>query len=117
MINSLPILVASENEDFRSFLRSLLEKNGLFHIFEAESQPEIEDFFRSKREKAFTLVHHTLLSSAVIEKLRGKSEFIVIAPKEDPSMTVWTAQLGVEHFLSFPFSSRRLMEKMSSVLH
>lgn len=117
MINSLPILVASENQDFRSFLRSQLEKNGFFHIFEAESATQVEDFLGAQKEKSFTLLHHTLMSRAIIDSLHKRNEFIVIAPKESEELTVWTAQLGVEHFMSFPFSSKRLMDKMSEILH
>lgn len=117
MINSLPILVASENEDFRSFLRSQFEKNGFFHIFEAHSSQEVEEFLKGQKEKSFTLLHHTLMSRAIIDSLHERKEFIVIAPKENQELTVWTAQLGVEHFMSFPFSAKRLMSKMSEILY
>jgi DNA-binding response OmpR family regulator len=117
MINSLPILVASENADFRSFLRLQLEKNGFFHIFEAESASQVEEFLGTQNEKSFALLHHSLMEKRIIDAFQRRKEFIVIAPKENESLTVWTAQLGVDHFMSFPFSSERLMAKMKEILH
>ncbi len=117
MINSLPILVASENEDFRSFLRSQLEKNGFFHIFEAETSSQVEEFLNVQKEKSFTLLHHTLMNRSIVDNLYERKEFIIIAPKDNDDLTIWSAQLGVKHFMSFPFSSTRLMDKMNEILH
>lgn len=112
----MPVLVASQNEDFRHLLREMLEKSGFFHILEASSESEITSFFKNHQEYSFSLIHQSVMNPALVQLLKKSKKFLVIAQSENESLLNWTAQLGVDRFLSFPFSSTRLLEKINRIL-
>ena len=116
MKHSLPVLLASSNEDLRHLLHEMLGKHGFFHVLESGAEEETLHFFEATGEDSFALVHESLLTDAILAELRGKKNFLVLVGPDHKQLVPWTAQLGLEHFLSFPFSSRVLFEKISALL-
>lgn len=115
MKHSLPVLIASHNEEFRALLREMLEKSGFFHILEAASDEEVENFFANHSSASLSLIHESVLSAKSIRLLSQKEHYLILARPENENIVSWTAQLGVEHFLSFPFSSERLVTKINRI--
>jgi len=107
---SQPILLCHQNEDFRSLIRDMLTKNGFFHVVEANSPSEM-----SEKELS---THFLVLEgkSLVTSMLSDKKNFLIIAQSEDPKTLTQVAVLGPEHFLSFPFSSQRLIGRILKLL-
>lgn len=116
MRHSLPILLCSSNEDFRSLIREMLGKNGFFHVLEAGNSDEAKELMKGQGQNALTIIQIELLDEEVSRALRKHGQFIVLSQSESEESIVKAAVLGVEHFLSFPFSSRRLMEKIEKIL-
>jgi DNA-binding NtrC family response regulator len=116
MKHSLPVLVASPNEDLRLLLQDMLGKHGFFHVLEASTTAEAMHFFESHSEKTLAIIHHGVMNTALLNLLRGKKNFLVIAQSENENLVNWTAQLGVSHFVSFPFSSKSLLSKINEIL-
>lgn len=115
MQHSLPILLCSSNEDYRSLIREMLGKNGFFHILEAGNQDEVGDLLKGQGQKALTIIQIDLLNEEISRLLKKSGQFIVLSQSETEESIVKAAVLGVEHFLSFPFSARHLMQKIESL--
>ena len=116
MQHSLPILLCSSNEDYRALIREMLAKNGFFHVLEAGNNPEARELLRSQSEKSLTIIQSDLLDDEVTRVLRKSGQFIVLSQTDSDESILKAAVLGVEHFLSFPFSSRHLMEKIDQLI-
>jgi DNA-binding response OmpR family regulator len=116
MRHSLPILLCSSNEDFRSLVREMLGKNGFFHVLEAGNREETKDLIRSQGQTALTIIQIDLLNEDVSQNLKKNGQFIVLSQSVTEENIVKAAILGVDHFLSFPFSSRHLMEKIEKII-
>lgn len=115
MQHSLPILLCSSNEDFRSLVREMLGKNGFFHVLEAGNQNEAKDLLKGQGENSLTIIQIELLDEELSKLLKKNKKFIVLSQSESEDNIVKAAVLGVEHFLSFPFSSRILLEKIEKI--
>lgn len=115
MQHSLPILLCSSNEDYRSLIREMLGKNGFFHVLEAGNQEEVQELLKGQVQKALTIIQIELLNENISRTLKKTGRFIVLSQSETEENIVKAAVLGVEHFLSFPFSSRHLMQKIESL--
>jgi DNA-binding NtrC family response regulator len=115
MNQATPILICNANEDFRSYLREMLSKHGFFHVLEASTAEEALSLFSS--EKGFyALVNPSILTQDVMGQLiQLKNRYLVIAQSDKEETFNLSVKLGVENFLSFPFSSRKLVEKMTRV--
>lgn len=116
MRHSLPILLCSNNEDYRSLLREMLGKNGFFHVLEAGNTNEAKDLMKGQGQNALTIIQIDLLDNEISKSLRKNGQFIVLSQSDSEENIVKSAILGVEHFLSFPFSSRHLLEKIDSLI-
>lgn len=116
MRHSLPIFLCSSNEDFRALIREMLGKNGFFHILEAGSIHETQDLLKVHTENALTIIQGDLLNDEITKRLKKNGQFIVLSQTDNDESILKAAVLGVEHFLSFPFSSRHLMEKIDQLI-
>lgn len=110
-----PILICDENEEFRILIRDMLTKNGFFHVLEAASASEAKNYLEDKKEY-FLLVHAKALSSDLLNSLSQRKSFIVFSHVEDERTVTLSARLGVEHFMSYPFHSKKLLEKIKRLL-
>lgn len=116
MRHSLPILLCSKNEDFRSLIREMLGKSGYFHVLEAGNKEETHELLKGHAQSSLTIIQYDFLSDDIEGMLKKNGQFIVLSQSESEDAIVKTAILGVEHFLSFPFSSRHLMEKIEQLI-
>jgi response regulator RpfG family c-di-GMP phosphodiesterase len=94
----------------------MLGKNGFFHILEAGNTSEIKELSRGQTKNTLTIVQYDLLDEEISKSLKKSGRFIVLSQSDTDDSIVKAAILGVEHFLSFPFSSRHLMEKIEKIL-
>ena len=116
MRHSLPILLCSKNEDYRLLVREMLGKNGFFHVLESGDRNETKDLMKGQGQGALTIIQIDLLDEEISSSLRKNGLFIVLSQSDTEESIVKSAILGVEHFLSFPFSSRHLLEKIDSLI-
>lgn len=116
MRHSLPIFLCSSNEDFRSLIREMLGKNGFFHVLEAGNSEETSELLKEHAESGLTIIQGNLLNEEVTNRLKKNRQFIVLSQTDTDESIMKAALLGVEHFLSFPFSSRHLMEKIDQLI-
>lgn len=116
MRHSLPIILCSSNEDFRSLIREMLGKNGFFHVLEAGNSPESRELVLGHSENALIIVHSELVDEEMTRALKKTRQFIIISQTDTDESIMRAALLGIEHVLSFPFSSRHLMEKIDQLI-
>lgn len=116
MQNSFPILIGDQNEDFRSLLREMLGKSGFFHVLEASSTEELSALLQSNPDSALTITQLPLLDAEIERLLLRRGRFIILSRSETSESVLKAAILGVEHFLSFPFSSQRLLQKIEKII-
>ena len=112
MNTSQPLVVCDSRDEFRSLLREMLSSQGFFHIIELTSSNEILAFLSSRKPTAFTLIQRELLTPEILEHLREKESFLVLAQSDMKETIDLIPQVGLRHFLNFPFSSRSLLERM-----
>lgn len=112
---SNPILICDENEEFRILIRDMLTKNGFFHVLEASNTQEAIQILREKND-FFVLIEAKALTSDISPMLEAQKNFIVFAESQDPKTLTLSARLGVNHIMSYPFHSRKLMDKINSLL-
>lgn len=93
----------------------MLGKNGFFHVLEAGNQNETKDLLKGQGQNALTIIQIELLDEEISKSLRTNKQFIVLSQSESDENIVKAAILGVEHFLSFPFSSRLLLDKIEKI--
>lgn len=110
-----PILICDENEGFRDLIREMLTKNGFFHIVEASNSEETLKHLQDKKEY-FVIIHSSLLNNELSKLMGSHKDFLVLANNMQESTVMLAATLGVDHILSFPIHSKKLMEKMESLL-
>jgi response regulator RpfG family c-di-GMP phosphodiesterase len=111
-----PIYICSFSQDFRSLIREMLTKHGFFHFVEISSASELMALGQKEKKDSFIILQKHLLNRAVQEWIHKKKNFIIIAQPEEDDILQVTSALGVERFLSFPFSSQVLLEKISQFL-
>ncbi len=110
-----PILICDENEEFRVLIRDMLTKNGFFHILEAINANEAVEILRDKKGY-FVLIEAKEFNSEIADSLENQKNFIVFADNTEPSTLILSARLGVNHVMSYPFQSRKLIDKINSML-
>ncbi len=93
----------------------MLGKNGFFHVLEAGNRDETKDLLKGQGQNALTIIQIELLDDDVSSSLKKNRQFIVLSQSETDENIVKAAILGVDHFLSFPFSSRHLMDKIEKI--
>lgn len=94
----------------------MLGKNGFFHVLEAGDKNEAKDLLKGQRQNALTIIQIDLLDEEISNSLKKNRQFIILSQSDSEENIVKSAILGVEHFLSFPFSSRHLLEKIDSLI-
>lgn len=112
---SNPILICDENEEFRILIRDMLTKNGFFHVLEAVNDTEALAVLKDQKG-FFVIVESKFITSSLSAALKNQKNFIVFADKNNVDSVILAAKLGVEHVMSFPFHSKKLIEKINSLL-
>lgn len=111
---SKPILICDKNDEFRSMLKDMLTKNGFFHLIEALSTKEALEILRGKNE-VFTLITAKDITSEIVDFFKGTNSYLIFTDSSDPSTVTLAAKLGVNHMMSYPFHSQKLIDKMNSL--
>lgn len=114
MKHSLPLVICDENEAARLLLKSMLTKHGFFHLIEAQNQEELLPWLNDDQ---FILIHKRLVNDELRNKLSLRKNFLIIAQADDPQTVDLAAFFGVKHFISFPYSSKGLVEKINSLMN
>lgn len=93
----------------------MLTKNGFFHVLEAINAQEAIELLKDKKGY-FVLIESKALTKEVSETLQKQKNFVVLADNSDEKTVLLSAQLGIEHVMSYPVHSRKLIEKINSLL-
>ena len=109
---SNPILICDENEEFRVLIRDMLTKNGFFHVVEASTLNEALDFLRVKNDY-FVLVHAEMMSPELSSSLKNQKDFVIFADNTNAETALLAARVGVNHIMSYPFHSRKLIQRLA----
>jgi DNA-binding NarL/FixJ family response regulator len=110
-----PILICDENDEFRILIRDMLTKNGFFHVLEAANAQEAIDTLKDKKGY-FILIESKELTNEMSQTIEKQKNFIVFAENSDPKTISLAARLGVNHIMSYPFHSRKLIDKINSLI-
>lgn len=109
-----PILICDENEEFRILIRDMLTKNGFFHILESANASEALEIMKDRKDYLL-LLEAKILNETLISAVANKKNFIIFADQNDNSTLKLAGRLGVEHLMSYPVHSRKLLDKISSL--
>lgn len=109
------MLICDQNEEFRGLIREMLTKNGFFHIVEASTQEEAQAFLREKKDY-FLLIHTSLLKGDFAQEIAAHSHYLAFGDEESTSEVIMATTLGVDHVMTFPLHSRKLLKKIESFL-
>lgn len=112
---SNPILICDENEEFRILIRDMLTKNGFFHVLEAVNANEATEILKNKND-FFVIIEAKALGHEMNSLLQKQKNFIVFAENSQPETVLLSAKLGVNHVMSYPFHSRKLIDKINSLI-
>lgn len=112
---SNPIMICDETEDVRVLIRDMLTKNGFFHLIEASNTDEAIGILRGKKDY-LVLVQAGMLSGELTTLLQEQKNFIIFADNKNAETPLLAAKLGIHHIMSYPFHSRKLMDKINSLL-
>jgi DNA-binding NtrC family response regulator len=109
---SIPILICDQNEEIRTLLKNMLTKYGYFHLHEAQNSEEVID---NINESHFVIIHKSLINPEIKEILLRRNKFLITSPTLDEETIHLSAIFGVQNIISFPYSSKSLFEKISSL--
>ncbi|HXH74436.1 MAG TPA: hypothetical protein VNJ08_05700 [Bacteriovoracaceae bacterium] len=93
----------------------MLTKHGFFHVLEASSAAELMDLMAKEKKSHFILIQGNLINEGMITVLLNKNDFIILAQPEDETALSLAARFGVKRFMSFPFSSQNLLDKIQQI--
>ena len=110
---SVPIIICDENDDIRLILKEMLTKHGYFHIVEAHSSQEMLQLISDEQ---FVLIHKNLMNDQIKKILSQRNNFLIIAQQDSTEMLNLAAHFGVNHLISFPYTSKALVEKINMLL-
>jgi CheY-like chemotaxis protein len=108
-----PIIICDENEDIRLLLTEMLTKHGFFHLVEAHSPEELLQLLTAQQ---FILIHKNLINEKIKKVLSQRSNFLIIAQADANETFNLAAYFGVKHLISFPYTSKDLVEKINSLM-
>ncbi|WPU66284.1 hypothetical protein [Peredibacter starrii] len=109
-----PILICDENEEFRILIRDMLTKNGFFHILEATNANEALEILKDRKDYLL-LIEAKVLNEKLTSAVQNKKNFIIFADHSESSILKLASKLGVEHIMSYPVHSKKLLEKINSL--
>lgn len=112
---SNPILICDENEDFRVLIRDMLTKNGFFHVVEASNADEAIEFLSQKNDY-LVLADSKIVNETLSPALQKQKDYVIFADNTDPKTAFLAARIGVHHIMSYPLHSRKLVDKINSLL-
>lgn len=94
----------------------MLTEHGFFHIIEASTGDEGYQVMKTDSGPLLTLIQLSNINDEIMTELTKKNSFLILSPMETVNMTNLVAKFGVKNFLAFPFSSKKLIEKIEHIL-
>jgi len=110
---SIPIIICDENEEVRRLIKEMLIKNGFFHLVEAHTREEVTQLTATNH---FIIIHKKLLDENIKQQILRTKHYLIVAQNDDEDTAKLSAVFGVKHLISFPYTSRVLVEKINSLL-
>lgn len=110
---SIPIIICDENEDIRLLLKEMLIKHGFFHLVEAHAPDEVLQLLTNEQ---FILIHKNLVNEQIKKVLSQRRNFLIVAQADANETVNLAAHFGVKHLISFPYTSKGLVEKINGLL-
>ena len=110
---STPIIICDENEEIRLLLKEMLTRHGYFHLVEASSSEEVLQLIMNQQ---FILIHKNLINEKIKSILSHWEKFLIIAQADSAETVNLSANFGVKHLISFPYTSKSLVEKINELL-
>ena len=110
---SIPIIICDENEEIRLLLKEILTKHGYFHLVETNSA---EEMLQLLTREQFILIHQNLIDEKVKNELYERKNFLIIAQADSNETTTLSANFGVRHIISFPYTSKSLVTKINELM-
>ena len=110
---SIPIMICDENEDIRLLLKEMLTRHGYFHLVEAHSSEEVLQLMTPEQ---FVLIHYNLINGKIKNMLSHRRNFLIISQSDAVEIINLAAIFGVKHIISFPYTSKGLVEKINELL-
>ncbi|MEN6330771.1 MAG: response regulator [Smithella sp.] len=123
MNKDISILVADDNELMSNLIRAMLEKNGFKNITEVRDGTSALNTVKDQKIDLIIADWHMdgLSGIELLQKVRadgkiGKTPFIIVSV-EGLDVSIDTAfKFGVSDFLSKPFTTNNLLEKITKVM-
>lgn len=110
---SIPIIICDENEEIRLLLKEMLTTHGFFHLVEAHSPEEVLQLITNEQ---FVLIHKNLVNEKIKNLLSQRENFLIISQSDANETVNLSAIFGVKHLISFPYTSKGLVEKINELL-
>lgn len=110
-----PILICDENENFRSLLRDMLTKNGFFHVIETSKFDEAIVLMKQRKD-FIVLITGKKINTEIINSLQSQKSFLIFADAKDSNVINLAARIGVNHIISYPFHSQKLIQKIHALI-
>lgn len=110
---SNPIIICDENDEIRLLMKEMLTKHGYFHLMEAHSSQEVIQFLSPEQ---FLIIHKNLLNEPIKKLISQRENYLIISQNDEAETVNLAAIFGVKHLISFPYSSKSLVEKINSLL-
>jgi CheY-like chemotaxis protein len=110
---SNPIIICDENDEIRLLIKEMLTKHGYFHLMEAHSSQEVLQFLSDEQ---FLIIHKNLLNETIKKLLLQRENYLIVAQNDEAETVNLAAVFGVKHLISFPYSSKSLVERINTLL-
>jgi DNA-directed RNA polymerase len=67
-------------------------------------------------DEQFVLIHQNLIDERVKNILSQRKNFLIIAQADSAKTTTLSANFGVRHIVSFPYTSKSLVAKINELM-
>lgn len=119
-MNALKILVVDDESRLRKLVRTFLEKNG-YQVLEAADGEEAMDLFYEEKDIDLILLDVMMSKMdgwAVCREVRKNSKvpIIMLTARSDERDELLGFELGVDEYISKPFSPRILVARVEAIL-
>ncbi|MBQ3666016.1 MAG: response regulator transcription factor [Lachnospiraceae bacterium] len=119
-MNSLKILVVDDESRMRKLVNDFLSKKG-YTVIEAADGEEALDVFYTNKDIALVVLDVMMPKMngwEVCRELRKESRvpIVMLTAKSEESDELWGFELGVDEYISKPFSPKILVARVDSIL-
>ena len=111
----MPIIICEEREEISAVLRDMLTKHGFFHLFEFRDEREMLNIIDND-DRQFLLLNSKFISQNIQKIIYNRKNFLIFSQPDDEKTIHFANIYGVNHILSFPYSSKVLIEKIGQLM-